>query len=59
MAQAKMNDTVIVHYTGSFADGVVFDSSIGCDPFEFNIGQGMVIPGFENNIIGIYEGDSK
>lgn len=59
MAQAKMNDTVIVHYTGSFTDGEVFDSSIDREPLEFNIGQGMVIPGFENGIIGMQEGDSK
>ncbi len=59
MAQAKMNDTVIVHYTGSFTDGEVFDSSIDCEPLEFNIGQGMVIPGFENGIIGMQAGDSK
>jgi peptidylprolyl isomerase len=59
MAQAKMNDTVTVHYTGSFTDGVVFDSSADREPFEFTIGQGMVIPGFENGIIGMQEGDSK
>ncbi len=59
MAQAKMNDTVIVHYTGSFTDGEVFDSSIDCEPLEFNIGQGMAIPGFENGIIGMQAGDSK
>ena len=59
MAQAKMNDTVIVHYTGSFTDGEVFDSSMDREPLEFNIGQGMVIPGFENGIIGMQEGDSK
>lgn len=59
MAQAKMNDTVIVHYTGSFTDGEVFDSSIDREPLEFTIGQGMVIPGFENGIIGMHEGDSK
>ena len=54
-----MNDTVIVHYTGSFTDGEVFDSSMDREPLEFNIGQGMVIPGFENGIIGMQEGDSK
>jgi peptidylprolyl isomerase len=59
MAQAKMNDTVTVHYTGSFTDGVVFDSSVDREPFEFTIGQGMVIPGFESGIIGMQEGDSK
>ena len=59
MAQAKMNDTVAVHYTGSLADGTVFDSSQGREPLEFTIGQGMVIPGFENGILGMCEGDKK
>ncbi len=59
MAQAKMNDTVAVHYTGSFADGTTFDSSVDREPLEFTIGQGMVIPGFENGIVGMTEGESK
>ena len=59
MAQVKMNDTVTVHYTGSFTDGTIFDSSMDREPFEFTVGQGMVIPGFENGIIGMNEGDSK
>lgn len=59
MAQAKTNDTVKVHYTGTFSDGTVFDSSTGREPFEFTIGQGMVIPGFEGGIIGMEEGDSR
>lgn len=59
MAQAKMNDTVTVHYTGSFTDGSVFDSSMEREPLEFTIGEGMVIPGFEDGILGMNEGDSK
>jgi peptidylprolyl isomerase len=59
VARAKMNDTVVLHYTGSFTDGAVFDSSIDRDPFEFTIGQGMVIPGLENGIVGMNEGESK
>ena len=59
MATAKSNDTVKVHYTGSLTDGTVFDSSADREPFEFTIGQGMVIPGFENAIIGMNEGDAK
>lgn len=39
--------TVKVHYKGTLADGTVFDSSEGGDPFEFEIGAGTVIPGFE------------
>jgi peptidylprolyl isomerase len=59
MAQAKQGDKVKVHYTGSLADGQVFDSSVEREPFEFVIGKGMVIPGFENGIIGMKEGETK
>lgn len=59
MVQAKMNDKVKVHYKGSLADGTVFDSSEGSEPLEFVIGQGMVIPGFENGIVGMSAGDRK
>lgn len=59
MASAKTNDTVRIHYTGTLTDGTVFDSSNDREPFEFIIGQGMVIPGFENAVIGMSEGDEK
>jgi peptidylprolyl isomerase len=59
MPQAKMDDTVAVHYTGSFTDGAVFDSSTDREPLEFTIGQHSVIPGFENGIVGMKEGDTK
>ena len=58
MAQAKMGDRVKVHYTGSLEDGTVFDSSAGSEPIEFTIGQHMLVPGFENAVIGMNEGDS-
>lgn len=58
MAQARIGDTVRVHYTGSLEDGTVFDSSVGSEPMEFTIGQNMMIPGFENAVIGMDEGDS-
>lgn len=59
MAQAKVGDTVKVHYEGLLNDGSVFDSSIGGEPFEFVIGQEMVIPGFENAVVGMSVGESK
>jgi len=59
MASAKTGDTVKVHYTGTLSDGTVFDSSRDREPLEFTIGQNMVIPGFEQGIIGMNEGDSK
>ena len=59
MGQAKTNDRVRVHYTGSLEDGTVFDSSVKREPLGFTIGQGAVIPGFENGIIGMKVGDTK
>jgi peptidylprolyl isomerase len=56
---AKNGDTVKVDYTGKFEDGTVFDSSAERGPMEFTIGQGQVIPGFENAIVGMGLGDSK
>lgn len=59
MPTAKNGDGVSVHYTGKLSDGSVFDSSEGNEPLKFNIGAGMVIPGFENAIIGMEVGDKK
>jgi peptidylprolyl isomerase len=59
MRQAKINDLVRVHYTGSLKDGTVFDSSVDRQPLEFKIGHGVIISGFENGIIGMNEGETK
>ncbi len=59
MAQAKQGDKVKVHYTGKLKDGTVFDSSSGREPIEFTIGTGQVIPGFEEGVVGMKEGDTK
>lgn len=59
MDQAKQGDTVKVHYTGKLDDGTVFDSSLDREPLEFTIGTGMIIPGFEQAVIGMTPGDSK
>jgi FKBP-type peptidyl-prolyl cis-trans isomerase 2 len=59
MKQAKIGDTVSVHYTGKFEDGTVFDTSINSDPMQFTIGEGQVIPGFEQAVTGMNPGESK
>lgn len=59
MKQASNGSNVKVHYKGSFDDGTVFDSSQGCDPLEFSIGGGQVIPAFEDAVIGMNMGETK
>ncbi len=51
--------TVKVHYTGTLADGAIFDSSDGRDPIEFEIGTGTVIPGFEAAIAAMEVGQTE
>jgi peptidylprolyl isomerase len=59
MPLAKRGDTVSVHYTGSLSDGTVFDSSAENQPLMFTIGEGQVIFGFEEAVIGMAKGESK
>ncbi len=59
MAEVKLGDRVRVHYRGTLKDGTEFDSSFDGEPLEFTLGEGMVIPGFENAIVGMTEGETK
>jgi peptidylprolyl isomerase len=59
MKQAQHGDTVRVHYTGKLDDGTAFDSSAQREPLEFTLGQGQIIPGFENAVVGMQPGESK
>jgi len=59
MADAKSGDTVKVHYTGKLEDGTVFDSSADREPLQFTIGEGNIVPGFENAVVGMSPGQSK
>ncbi|UYV39517.1 peptidylprolyl isomerase [Rhodobacteraceae bacterium D3-12] len=59
MAEIKQGDTVRIHYTGTLADGSVFDSSEGRDPLEFTYGEGQVIPGLEKGMEGMTQGDKR
>ena len=58
MEEVKANDTVKVHYTGSLSDGTIFDSSENREPFEFKVGAGQVIKGFEEAVIGLKKDES-
>ena len=61
MEKIKNGDTVKVHYTGKLEDGNVFDTSLmeGREPLQVTLGQGMLIPGFENGLIGMEMGEKK
>ncbi|MBT1248606.1 MULTISPECIES: peptidylprolyl isomerase [unclassified Thermosipho (in: thermotogales)] len=55
----KKGDKVLVHYVGRFEDGEIFDSSEGKEPLQFVVGERQVIPGFEEQIIGMEVGEKK
>ncbi len=59
MTEAKKGDTVKVHYKGTLEDGTVFDDSTEREPLEFTLGEGKLIPGFEQAVIGMEPGDQK
>jgi FKBP-type peptidyl-prolyl cis-trans isomerase len=48
-----------VHYTGWLANGKQFDSSVGGSPFEFPVGQGQVIAGWDEGVIGMKTGGKR
>lgn len=52
MTPIKNGDTVKVHYKGTLEDGCVFDDSQDHGPLEIVVGDQMVLPGFENALIG-------
>ncbi|MBA3285458.1 MAG: FKBP-type peptidyl-prolyl cis-trans isomerase [Nitrosopumilus sp.] len=54
---ASAGKTVSVHYRGKFLDGKEFDSSFERgEPLEFPLGEGRVIPGWEEGISMMKEG---
>ena len=52
-------DMVEIDYTGTLANGSVFDSSKDRGPFQFVVGTGTAITGFDNEIRGMKVGQSK
>lgn len=61
MAQITNGSSVSVNYTGRLEDGTIFDTSLheGRTPLTATLGQGQLIPGFENGLIGMTVGEKK
>jgi len=59
MPGAVSGDTVKVHYTGKLEDGTVFDSSRERDPLQFTLDEGQLIPGFEQAVHGMEQGQTR
>lgn len=56
---AKKGDKISIHFTGTLTDGGVFDSSYQRGAFNFWVGEGMVVPGLDQGLLGMKEGEAR
>jgi peptidylprolyl isomerase len=58
-AAVSAGKTLSVHYTGWLADGSMFDSNVGGASFQFILGAGQVIPGWDEGLLGAHVGSTR
>jgi len=59
-SEVKAGDNLKVHYKGTLIDGTKFDSSYDRNtPFDVVIGEGNVIPGWDQGVIGMKVGEIR
>jgi peptidylprolyl isomerase len=56
---AANGDRLKMNYKGTLLNGEMFDQSYGKAPFEFTLGQGEVIKGWDKGILGMKEGGKR
>jgi peptidylprolyl isomerase len=56
---ANKGQSVRVHYTGWLTNGKKFDSSVGGNPFQFTLGAGQVIKGWDEGVAGMKAGGKR
>lgn len=58
-AKPRRGQTAVVHYTGRFLDGRVFDTTRDKGPFSFPVGTGRVIPGWDRSVLDMRVGEER
>ncbi len=62
--ESKKGDTLSMNYTGKLLDGTTFDSNVNpkfnhVTPFEFTLGAGRVIRGWDEGLVGMKVGEKR
>ncbi|MPZ71584.1 MAG: FKBP-type peptidyl-prolyl cis-trans isomerase, partial [Actinobacteria bacterium] len=57
--EVEVGDVAVAHYTGMLEDGTEFDSSVGREPYPFEVGAGAVIEGWDEGFPGMKVGGKR